>query len=340
MTINSVEKLEDFLSAPSEKLVEEIKQVKGDIIILGVGGKMGPSLAKLAARAIKEAGISKRVIGVSRFSEKGLKEELEHAGVETIAVDLLDDEQLQSLPEVENVIYMAGKKFGTMGQEHFTWAMNTYLPGRVAEKFKHSNIVVFSSGNIYPFVSCGSGGADEEVAPDPRGEYAQSCLGRERIFQYFSHKYQTPMLIYRLNYAVDMRYGNLLEIAQMVNEEREIDLTNGYMNVIWQGDANEIAIRSLLQCSSPAKLLNVTGPETISIRWMANEFGKAFNKTAKFVNEEEPDSLLNNASQSHRLFGYPRVSIREMIEMTANWVKEGGETHNKPTHFQERSGKF
>src|SRR5690554_3173691 len=207
MTINSVEKLEDFLSAPSEKLVEEIKQVKGDIIILGVGGKMGPSLAKLAARAIKEAGISKRVIGVSRFSEKGLKEELEQAGVETIAIDLLDDEQLGSLPDVENVIYMAGKKFGTMGQEHFTWAMNTYLPGRVGEKFKNSNIVVFSSGNIYPFVGSGSGGADEEVVPDPRGEYAQSCLGRERIFQYFSHKHQIPMLIYRLNYAVDMRYG-------------------------------------------------------------------------------------------------------------------------------------
>jgi|SRR5690554_2161300 len=340
MTINSVEQLEDFLSTPSEELVEDIKQVKGDIIILGVGGKMGPSLAKLAARAIKKAGISKRVIGVSRFSESGLKEELELAGVETIAIDLLDDEQLRSLPDVENVIYMAGKKFGTTGQEHFTWAMNTYLPGRVGEKFKRSNIVVFSSGNIYPFVASGSGGADEEVAPDPKGEYAQSCLGRERIFQYFSHKHQIPMLIYRLNYAVDMRYGNLLEIAQMVNAEREIDLTNGYMNVIWQGDANEIAIRSLLQCASPAKILNVTGPETISIRWVANEFGKAFNKTPKFINQEAPDSLLNNASESHRLFGYPRVSLREMIAMTANWVRVGGETHDKPTHFQERSGKF
>src|SRR5690606_31572657 len=247
---------------------------------------------------------------------------------------------LQSLPDVENVIFMAGKKFGTTGQEHFTWAMNTYLPGRVGEKFKNSRIVVFSSGNIYPFLPHGSGGATEETAPDPRGEYAQSCLGRERIFQYFSHKYQTPMLIYRLNYAVDLRYGNLLEIAQMVQEEREIDLTNGQMNVIWQGDANEIALRSLLICESPAKILNVTGPETISIRWAANELGKLLNKKPKFVNEEEPKTLLNNASESHRIFGYPKISLRNMIEMTAHWVAKGGETLNKPTHFQERSGKF
>lgn len=338
--MDSIEELENKLSTPSRELVKEIAQIKGDILILGVGGKMGPSLAKLAIRAVKEAGINKRVIGVSRFSEQGLRQELESYGVETIAIDLLDDEELQSLPDSENVIYMAGKKFGTTGQEHFTWAMNTYLPGRVGEKFRNSRIVVFSSGNIYPFVSPGSGGASEEVYPDPKGEYAQSCLGRERIFQYFSHKYQIPMLIYRLNYAVDMRYGNLLEIAQMVREERQIDLTNGHMNVIWQGDANEIALRSLLICESPAKILNVTGPEIISIRWVANELGKLLNKTPKFINQEKPDILLNNASQCHRLFGYPKVSLKEMIEMTANWVARGGETLNKPTHFQERSGKF
>jgi nucleoside-diphosphate-sugar epimerase len=338
--INSIEELENMLSTPSAELVKDMAQVEGDILILGVGGKMGPSLAKLAIRAVKLAGSNKKVIGVSRFSEEGLQQELEREGIETIAIDLLDDVQLQSLPEVENVIYMAGKKFGTTGQEHFTWAMNTYLPGRVGEKFKNSRMVVFSSGNIYPFVSYGSGGASEEVSPDPKGEYAQSCLGRERIFQYFSHLHKIPMLIYRLNYAVDLRYGNLLEIAQMVQEEREIDLTNGHMNVIWQGDANEIALRSLLICESPAKLLNVTGPETISIRWAANELGKLLDKTPRFINEEEPETLLNNASQSHRLFGYPRVSLREMIEMTAHWVARGGETLNKPTHFQERSGKF
>jgi nucleoside-diphosphate-sugar epimerase len=338
--MDSIEELENMLSTPSNELVKDIQQIKGDILILGVGGKMGPSLAKLAIRAVKEAGIDKTVIGVSRFSEQGLRQELESYGIETIAIDLLDDQELQSLPDSENVIYMAGKKFGTTGQEHFTWAMNTYLPGRVGEKFKKSSIVVFSSGNIYPFVSHGSGGASEEITPDPKGEYAQSCLGRERIFQYFSHKYQIPMLVYRLNYAVDMRYGNLLEIAQMVQDEKEIDLTNGHMNVIWQGDANEIALRSLLICESPAKILNVTGPETISIRWAANELGKILNKTPKFINQEEPDALLNNATQCHRIFGYPKVSLREMIEMTAHWVARGGETLNKPTHFQERSGKF
>lgn len=338
--ISSVDELEDFLSTPSEALVREIAQVSGDILILGVGGKMGPSLAKLAKKAIKAAGIEKRVIGVSRFTETGLREELEREGIETIGIDLLDDRQLQSLPDVENIIYMAGKKFGTTGQEHFTWAMNTYLPGRVGEKFKNSRIVAFSSGNIYPFVSYGSGGADEEVVPDPKGEYAQSCLGRERIFQYFSHVHHIPMVIYRLNYAVDLRYGNLLEIAQMVQENREIELSNGHMNVIWQGDANEIALRSLLVCTSPAKILNVTGPETISIRWVAKELGKLLGRTPLFKNQEESHTLLNNASQSHRLFGYPKVSLREMIEMTAHWVKIGGETLNKPTHFQERTGKF
>lgn len=338
--INSVEELEDLLSTPSQDLIEEMARIKGDLIILGVGGKMGPSLAKLAIRAVKEAGVDKKVIGVSRFSEPGLKEELESFGVKTISIDLLNDQELQSLPEVENVIYMAGKKFGTTGQEHSTWAMNTYLPGRVGEKFKNSRIVVFSSGNIYPFMPIGSGGADENVAPDPKGEYAQSCLGRERIFQYASHKYKTPLLIYRLNYAVDLRYGNLLEIAQMVNEEREVDLTSGHMNVIWQGDANEIALRSLVICRYPANILNVTGPETISIRWAAEEFGKLLKKSPRFVNEEASDTLLNNASRCHRIFGYPGVSLREMIEMTAHWVAIGGETHNKPTHFQVRSGKF
>lgn len=338
--MKSVEELELKLSEPSERLIRDISKINGDIIILGVGGKMGPSLARLAVRAIKEAGIKKRVIGVSRFSETGLRESLESHGIETIAIDLLDDEQLQNLPDVENVIYMAGKKFGTQGNEHFTWAMNAYLPARVSEKFRNSKIVSFSSGNIYPFVHVGSGGATEDTPVAPVGEYAQSCLGRERIFTYFSNKYNTPMLMFRLNYAIDMRYGNLLEVARMVYDQKPIDIRNGQMNVIWQGDANEYALRSLLICEAPPKILNVTGPETISIKWVAKEYGKLFDKTPIFVNEEEPTSLLNNASQCHRIFGYPRVSLREMIEMTANWVKNKGITINKPTHFQEREGKF
>lgn len=235
---------------------------------------------------------------------------------------------------------MVGKKFGTSGQEHQTWAMNSYLPGRVAEKFKKSRIVVFSSGNIYPYVPVFSGGATEDTPPGPLGEYAQSCLGRERIFEHFSRKYEIPMLIYRLNYAVEMRYGNLLEIARSVYQKKTIDLKMGHMNIIWQGDANEIAIRSLLHCSTPPKILNVTGPETISIRWTAEEFGKIFGTEPLFENEEEPTALLNNASHSYQLFGYPSVSLMQMIEWTAEWVQLDGETLDKPTHFQVRSGNF
>ncbi len=338
--MKSIEELELKLSEPSESLVKDISRVKGDIIILGAGGKMGPSLAKLAVRAIREAGIKKRVIGVSRFSESGLKEDLEKNGVETISIDLLDDEKLQELPETENVIYMAGKKFGTFGNEHFTWAMNTYLPARVCTRFRKSRIVVFSSGNIYPYVPVGTGGATEEMPLSPYGEYAMTCLGRERMFTHFSHEYNIPMLMFRLNYAIDMRYGTLLEIARLVYGEEPIDISNGHMNVIWQGDANEIAIRSLLICSVPPKILNVTGPETISIRWIASEFGRMFNKKPVILNEEAPTSLLSNASQCHRIFGYPRVSLREMMEMTAEWVENNGEISNKPTHFQERTGNY
>lgn len=338
--MESIKELEDRLSTPSRQLVQDIKAVKGDILILGAGGKMGPSLARLAVRAVQEAGSGQKVIAVSRFSETGLREELEKAGVETISADLLNEQELQSLPGAPNVIYMAGKKFGTKGHEHLTWAMNAWLPGQVAEKFKKSRIVVFSSGNVYPFVPYGSGGATEQTSPGPVGEYAQSCLGRERIFEHFSHRYRTPMLIYRLNYAVEMRYGALLEIARAVFEKKPVDLRSGHLNVIWQGDANEIAIRSILHCSSPPHLLNVTGPETISVRQAAGELGRLLGKTPRFIHEEEPTALLNNASRAHRLFGYPKVSLDQVIAWTAAWVMQGGETIDKPTHFQEREGKF
>ncbi|MBD3628969.1 NAD(P)-dependent oxidoreductase [Cyclobacterium sp.] len=338
--MKSIAELEERLSSPSKALINDLKRIEGDIIILGVGGKMGPSLAKLILRAVNSANLKKKVIGVSRFSDAGTKADLQDHGLQCISADLLDDEALQALPQAENVIYMAGKKFGTSGDAHTTWAMNAYLPGRVSEKYKNSRMVIFSSGNIYPFVHYASGGATEDTAPEPLGEYAQSCLGRERIFEYFSHRYGIPMLIYRLNYAIDMRYGNLLEIGKMVSEGQAIDLRSGHMNVIWQGDANEIAIRSLLHTSSPPKLLNVTGPETISIHQVADIFGRIFGRAPVFKNEPEPYVLLNNASRCHRLFGYPGTSLLEMIEMTAEWILQKGEILNKPTHFQEREGKF
>lgn len=338
--MKTVEQLDEYMTRPSSRLIADMTKISGDIIILGVGGKMGPTLAKLAKRAVEEAGLNKKVIGVSRFSSGNLKNELEDFGIETISADLLNESELEALPEVENVIFMAGKKFGTVGDEHTTWVMNTYLPGRIAEKFSRSNIVVFSSGNIYPFVNVNHGGCTEETRTDPVGEYAQSTLGRERIFTYFSKKNRTPVLLFRLNYSIDMRYGVLLDIAQQVYNNEPIDLTTGLVNVIWQGDANEYAIRSLLHCSNDPTILNVTGPETISVRWLANEFARLFNKEAQFINEEETKALLNNAGKAHQLFGYPAVTLQQMIEWTANWVMNNGETINKPTHFQERKGDF
>ncbi|WP_316810076.1 NAD-dependent epimerase/dehydratase family protein [Pedobacter heparinus] len=338
--MNELAQLEQELLRPSDRLIADMYKIEGDIMLLGVGGKMGPSMAKLAKLAIDQAGIKKRIIGVSRFSDASAREELEAAGIETISADLLNENDLAGLPDAPNIIYLAGTKFGTTGKEAFTWAMNAYLPGRVAERFKNSNIVVFSTGNVYPFTAVTSGGLSEDHPVAPVGEYGQSCLGRERIFQHFSEKNSTPVLIYRLNYAIDLRYGVLLEIAKAINEGRAIDLTTGNVNVIWQGDANEIAIRSLLHCSTPAKLLNVTGPETLSVKWLAEQFGLLMNKQPLFENEVQPTALLNNASEAHKLFGYPRVTIREMLEMTVSWLQGGGKISNKPTHFQERKGQF
>ena len=334
------EVLEKKWLSPSDALIADMKQIKGDILILGAGGKIGPSIAKLARQAIEHAGLEKRVIGVSRFSEEGLADELNAAGIETIAANMLNDAELQALPEVENVLYLAGTKFGTSNNEPYTWAMNTYLPGRVAEKFKNSKIVVYSTGNVYPFTTVASGGATEEMRADPVGEYGQSCLGRERLFQYFSSVHGTPLLIYRLNYAIDFKYGVLLEIAKSVLAGKPVDLRTGHVNVIWQGDANEMAIRSLLHCEAPSKILNITGPETVSLRWLATEFARLFNTEPQFVNEEQPTALLSNAAESFRLFGYPRTTLKQMIGITAQWLLEGRKTINKPTHFQERKGQF
>jgi hypothetical protein len=335
-----LELLEKEILAPSADLINAIAELDGDVMLLGVGGKMGPSMAKVAREAIYRAGVNKKVIGVSRFSDAKLQSDLEAAGVETISADLLDEAQLAALPDARNILYLAGNKFGTTGKEAFTWAINAYLPGRVAERFRNSRIVAFSTGNVYPFVPVSSGGPSEDHPVGPVGEYGQSCLGRERIFRYFSDKYEIPMLIYRLNYAVDFRYGVLLELAQSVMNERPIDLSSGNVNVIWQGDANEIALRAFRHCAVPAKILNVTGPETLSVRWLAEQFGSIFGKAPLFIGEQQPTALLNNAAQAHRLFGYPKVSINEIIELTASWVQKGGSTFGKATHFQERQGKF
>lgn len=334
------EEILGYYLVPSQRLIDDIQRIEGDILILGAGGKMGPSMARLAVEAVRRSGTDKRVIAVSRFSDEKLVKDLQAAGVEIIKADLLNESELQGLPDVPNVIYLAGYKFGTTGNEPYTWIMNTYLPAKVAEKYSNSRIVVFSSGNIYPLSPVTNGGSSEDIATSPVGEYAQSCLGRERMFQYFSQKNHTPMLLYRLNYANDVSYGILLEIARSVFEGKEIDLCMGNVNVIWQGDANEIALRSLLHCSSPARILNVTGPETVSVRWVALEFAKMFGKKISFTSTEEQNALLSNAAECFRLFGYPSVTLKQMMVLIGRWVMEGGKTMSKPTHFQERGGKY
>lgn len=328
------------LVTPSETLIGDLTKLEGDFIILGAGGKMGPDLALLTKRALEMAGLKREVIAVARFSDPGLQNALHEHGVKTVAMDLLYDDDLQRLPMIHNVLYLAGTKFGTTGNEGTTWAMNSYLPGRVAEKFKHSKIVVFSTGNVYPLMPVSSGGATENEPPSPIGEYAQSCLGRERIFQYFSIRNKTPVLIYRLNYANDLRYGVLVDIAKAVKGQQPIDLRMGNVNVIWQGDANELALRCLHHCTTPASVLNITGPESVSVRKIAEMFGRLLHREPRFVNSEQRTSLLSNASESCKLFGEPRVSLEKMIEIIAAWINSGGKTLDKPTHFQEREGKF
>ena len=332
--------LESYLSTPTAEVIAAVAALEGDILILGVGGKMGPTLAKQAKRAIDSAGIAKKVIGVSRFSTPAIREDLHEAGIETITADLLSEDCLRNLPDTQNVILMAGRKFGSTGNESLTWAMNGYMPGRVAEKFRTSRMVVFSTGNVYPLTPVSHGGATESSPVAPIGEYAQSCLSRERICTYFSLRFGTPMAILRLNYAIDLRYGILLDIAEKVYAEKVISLQMGSVNVIWQGDANAIALRAFAPCQSPPLVLNVTGPETVSIRYLASCFSTLFNKPPRFEGEETATALLSNASRCHQLFGYPRISLGQMIEWVAEWVRIGGTTLRKPTHFEVRDGKF
>lgn len=338
--MDSVFELEQTLTEPSHELAHDLANVEGDIMIIGVGGKMGPTLAKLAKNAIDYTGLSKKVIGVSRFSNTVLKNDLEFNGIETIVADLLNEDDLQQLPDVKNIIFMAGNKFGTTENQHFTWAMNSYLPGRIAEKFKNSRIVSFSTVNVYPLMPVKLGGPTEEDVPEPIGDYAQSCLGRERIFDYFSHKYKIPMLHFRLSYAVDLRYGVLLEIAKAVKNKQPIRMEMGHVCVIWQGDANERALRSLTLCDTPSRILNITGPETVSVRWLAEWFGEKLGEEPILEGKEEDTALLGNAAKSQELFGYPKVSLLQMMNWTVEWVMADGVTYEKATHFQERKGAF
>jgi nucleoside-diphosphate-sugar epimerase len=330
--------LDEIMTRPTEPVVELMRDLEGDILILGINGKMGLSLGRLAVRAIEEAGVDKKVIGVSRFTDPAGREKLEDWGIETLKCDLLDIDSVAGLPQMPNIIFMAGRKFGTQGSPELTWAMNTLVPARVCDFFKSSRIVAFSTGNVYPFTPVESGGATEDVTPDPVGDYARSCLGREMMFTYYSH--EIPVLLFRLNYAIDLRYGVLYDLAQKVLNGEVIDLAMGHVNILWQGDANAQALRCLPLCASPAKPLNITGPETLSIRSLVTDLGRHLGSEPVFEGEEAKNALLNNSRQATELFGPPSVDVEALVRWTAHWIKIGGAALNKPTHFEVRSGKF
>jgi nucleoside-diphosphate-sugar epimerase len=328
--------LEDILSEPADVTKDIVAGLNGDIVVLGAGGKMGPTLAMM----LRKASSGKNIYAVSRYSDKAVRTRIERAGIKTIQLDLLDESLYSQLPDVENVFYLAGMKFGTTGKQPLTWALNSFLPGLVARHYKDSRIVVFSTGNVYPLVDISSGGASEETAPEPIGEYAQSCLGRERIFEYFSQLHNTPMTIIRLNYANEPRYGIIVDLTRRILNGEPVDLTMGAVNLIWQRDANDYIIRSISLAKSPPTILNVTGPDTVLVRQLAEKIGQALNSKPKFTSREARTALLSNACFCSSMFGCPQTTLDEMVSLIIKWVASGKTVLNKPTKYDIRNGKF
>jgi len=337
MSFADVGELEDFMTQPTPQLAADLARAEGDLIILGVGGKMGPTLARMAKRAAPQ----KRVIGVARFTEAGLQSKLTSWGIECVPCDLLDRDALERLPRAKNVVFMAGHKFGASGEPWFTWAMNVAVPHRVAEAWRESRIVAFSTACVYPYVDVTGPGADEKTQTiPPPGDYTSSCVGREQMFFHGSRRYGTPGRVVRLSYAIDMRYGVLHDVASKVLQGETIDLAMGHVNVIWQGDANEQALRLLAHCTTPASAINVTGLEKVSVRWLAKEFGKRLGKKPLFSGKESETAWLIDTTESIRLLGAPRVPLATMVDWVADWVSRGRESLGKPTHFDTRDGRY
>lgn len=336
----NVEELEDLLSHPPAALIESCHDWQGDVIVLGVGGKMGPTLARMAQRAFQSAGSDHRVIGVSRFSSGKVRQRLEDWGIQTIACDLLDESEISKLPQVPNVIAMPGFKFGVQEHPEQAWAANCYLPALICQHFRMSRIVAFSTGNVYGMVPHDSGGSVETDQPRPEGEYAMTALGRERMYEFFSIRDDIPIALLRLNYATELRYGVLVDLAQQLTAGQPVDISMSYVNVIWLADANAMALRALAQTCSPAKIINVAGPDMIATRELCQRLSAALEITPRFVGSHNDQALLNNGEQGFQLLGEPSVSLDQMISWTTQWIAQKGETLNKPTHFQTRSGEF
>jgi hypothetical protein len=335
-TIPDIAALDDLLCRPSQALIDELSEIDGDLMILGVAGKMGPTLAGLAKAALP----GRRVIGVARFSEAGTKAWLEARGVETIACDLLDETAIKALPNLKNIVFMAGRKFGAEGDLSLTWAMNAHVPALVAQGFRHSRIVAFSTGCVYPFVPVDSKGSNESMAPNPPGEYAQSCVGRERMFEYFSRKFSTSGRLFRLNYAIDMRYGVLHDIASKILNRKPIDVSLGHVNFIWQGDASSQALRCLAHCDTPTSPINVSGHEILAVRDLAAKLGARLGREPIIVGKEEPTAWLTDTSQAVKMFGLPIVDTDQLIKWTADWVARSMPSLGKPTKYEVRDGRY
>jgi nucleoside-diphosphate-sugar epimerase len=328
--------LEEVMTWPDPALVADLAAVPGDILVLGAAGKMGPTLCRMAKRADP----ARRVIAVARWSEPGLRERMEGWGIECRSADLLDEAALAALPDAPNVVFMAARKFGSTGNEALTWAMNVILPARVAARYAGSRIVFFSTGNVLPMWPVNGPAPDEDATPSPIGDYAASCLGRERAFQHAAASRGTPCFGIRLNYAIDLRYGVLHDVAVKVRDGVPVPLAMGHANVIWQGDANAWTLRALARAEASCPILNVTGPETVSIRWLARQFGARMGREPVLAGEEAPNALLSNAARAFASFGYPSVPLLTMVEWVADWVARGGRALGKPTKFEVRDGRF
>jgi hypothetical protein len=335
-TISDIADLDDLLCRPSHALIDDLNKVDGDIMILGVAGKMGPTLAGLAKAALPD----RRVIGVARFSDATAKAWLEARGIETLSCDLLDEAAIKALPKAPNIIFMAGRKFGAEGDLSLTWAINAHVPALVAQAFAGSRVVAFSTGCVYPFVPVNGKGANEAVSPDPPGEYAQSCVGRERMFEYFSRRFSTPGRLFRLNYAIDMRYGVLHDIATKVFLGQPIDVSLGHVNFIWQGDASAQALRCLACCEAPTSPINVSGHEILAVRDLAAKFGALLGRDPVIVGSEEPTAWLTDTSQAVKMFGLPIVDTNQLMAWTADWVARSMPSLGKPTKYEVRDGRY